>query len=57
MCNVAKAFWYGESGVAAVEYALLLALIGATVAVAMSGLGSAVVTAITNACTDVGGPC
>jgi Flp pilus assembly pilin Flp len=57
MRNVAKAFWYGESGMAAVEYALLLAFVGGTIAIAASGLGLAVLAAVGNACRDLGGPC
>lgn len=57
MRNVAKALWHGESGMAAVEYALLLAFVAATIAIAMSSLGVAVLTAVTNACRDLGGPC
>ena len=37
-----------ESGASAAEYALMLAIIGAGVAVAVGGLGTAVSTAITS---------
>jgi len=57
MRRVVNQFWSDENGMAAVEYALLLAFVAGTIAIAMSSLGSALVTALTNACTDLGGPC
>ena len=45
-----------ESGISAVEYALLLALIGAGVAAAALALGTAVTGRITAAATTIGGP-
>lgn len=44
-----------ESGISAVEYALLLALIGAGIAAAALGLGGAVNTKMTEATTAVEG--
>jgi Flp pilus assembly pilin Flp len=57
MRKVANWFWHDKTGMAAVEYALLLGFVAATIAVAMSGLGTAVIGALTAACTNVGGPC
>ena len=45
----------GEEGISAVEYALLLALIGAGIAAAAFGLGDQVETNITAATGELGG--
>ena len=42
MVNSVKRFWNDESGISSVEYALLLALIAAGIAVAAGALGDAV---------------
>ena len=53
MLNTFRNFILDESGAAAAEYALILAVIGAGIAVAATKLGTAVTTAINNACTEV----
>ena len=52
-------FWGDEDGAAAAEYALLLAIIAAGLAVAAGTLGSAISTAMDNAssCIDAGPNC
>jgi Flp pilus assembly pilin Flp len=52
-----KTLWRDESGMAAIEYALLLALIAAALATAANGLGDAVLARINNACISLGGTC
>ena len=42
-----------QSGAAAAEYALILAIIGSAIALAAIGLGSAVANAMTNASTCI----
>ena len=44
-----------ESGISSVEYALLLAFIGALIAVAAGALGSAVANRMNNAANEVNG--
>ncbi len=44
-----KSFIRDESGAAAAEYALILAIVGAGIAVAVSNLGTAISTAINTA--------
>jgi len=46
MCNFLKCFIRDETGSAAAEYALILAIIGASVAVTVTQLGTAIATAI-----------
>ena len=41
-------YWKDESGSAAAEYALILSLVGAALAVAAQSLGAAIATAIQN---------
>lgn len=48
-----KRFWSDDRGVSAVEYALLLALIGAGIAAAALALGNAVTGQMTTATTTV----
>jgi pilus assembly protein Flp/PilA len=48
-------FLNDESGAAAAEYALILALITAGIATAVTGLGTAITTAIGNAATVISG--
>ena len=43
------AFVRGEEGASAAEYALILAIIGATIAAAMLFLGTSISTAVNNA--------
>jgi len=52
-------FWREEDGAAAAEYALLLAIIAAGLAVAAGTLGSAISNAMDNAadCIDAGPNC
>ena len=47
--NLFKSFFRDESGAAAAEYALLVALVSAAIALAAGGLGTAVSTALRNA--------
>ncbi len=52
-------FWHEEAGAAAAEYALLLAIIAAGLAVAAGTLGSAISNSLDNAadCIDEGANC
>jgi Flp pilus assembly pilin Flp len=52
-----KTLWRDESGMAAIEYALLVAFVAAALAAAASGLGDAVLVRINSACISLGGPC
>lgn len=47
MKNLLKTFFLAESGSAAAEYALLIALVGTGIALAAGGLGTAISTALT----------
>ena len=47
------AFLKDESGASAAEYALILAIVGAGIAVAAGALGTAISTAVDNAATAV----
>jgi pilus assembly protein Flp/PilA len=47
--------WNDESGASAAEYALILAIVGAAIAVSMTNLGNAVKTKIDTATTQLGG--
>ena len=49
MFNFLKSFVRDESGAAAAEYALILAIVGAGIAVAAGNLGSAISSAINTA--------
>jgi len=49
MTHFLKSFIRYESGAAAAEYALILAIVGAGIAVAASNLGTAISTAINTA--------
>ena len=49
MRNFIKSFIRDESGAAAAEYALILAIVGAGIAVAAGNLGSAISSAINTA--------
>jgi pilus assembly protein Flp/PilA len=53
MLNIIKSYLRDESGAAAAEYALILAIVGAGIAVAAGLLGGAVSTAITNATNTI----
>jgi pilus assembly protein Flp/PilA len=57
--NLLGRFWNDESGAAAAEYALLLAVIAAGLAIAAGTLGSAISNAMDNAatCIDEGPNC
>ena len=48
-----KTFIRDESGASAAEYALILAIVGAGIALAASTLGGAIETAISNTTTEV----
>lgn len=52
-------FWHDETGAAAAEYALLLAVIAAGLAIAAGTLGTAISNALDNAanCIDEGPDC
>ena len=49
MRNFLKSFLRDESGAAAAEYALILAIVGAGIALAASNLGAAISSAINTA--------
>jgi len=53
MFNFLKSFIRDESGAAAAEYALILAIVGAGIAVAAGQLGTAISTAINSAQTQI----
>jgi len=53
MLNSIKSFIRDESGAAAAEYALILAIVGAGIAVAAGALGTAISTAINTAKTAI----
>jgi len=53
MRNFLKSFIRDESGAAAAEYALILAIVGAGIAVAAGQLGTAISTAINSAQTQI----
>ena len=57
--DVLNAFWADETGVAGVEYALLLAVIGVGLAVAATTLGTAITNAVGNTsdCINAGTSC
>lgn len=49
MVNLIKNFWNDDTGAAAAEYALILAIVGSGIAVAALGLGDAISTAMDKA--------
>jgi len=53
MSNFLKSFLRDESGAAAAEYALILAIVGAGIAVAAANLGTAISTAINSAQSQI----
>jgi len=53
MRNFLNAFLRDESGAAAAEYALILAIVGAGIAYAATQLGTAISTAINTAQTNI----
>jgi pilus assembly protein Flp/PilA len=53
MLNLLKSFIRDETGAAAAEYALILAIVGAGIAVAAGALGTAVSTAINSATSAI----
>ena len=53
MPNLIKSFVRDESGASAAEYALILAIVGAGIAVAAGLLGTAISTAINGATTTI----
>ena len=53
MRNLIKSFLHDESGAAAAEYALILAIVGAGIAVAAGLLGGAISTAINTATNTI----
>jgi pilus assembly protein Flp/PilA len=57
MKMIAK-LWNDESGASAAEYALILAIVGTGIAVAMTGLGNAIKNEVNTAKTCIeGGAC
>lgn len=55
MLNLAKKFWSDDKGISSVEYALLLAFVGSTVAAAALALGNAVAGEMGEAQTEIEG--
>jgi pilus assembly protein Flp/PilA len=53
MRNFLSSFIRDESGAAAAEYALILAIVGAGIAIAAKNLGTAISTAINTAQTQI----
>ena len=53
MLNSIKSFIRDESGAAAAEYALILAIVGSGIALAATNLGTAISTAINTAKTAI----
>ena len=53
MINILKSFIRNESGAAAAEYALILAIVGAGIAFAATNLGTAISTAINTAQSQI----
>ena len=53
MRNFLRSFICDESGAAAAEYALILAIVGAGIAYAVTQLGTAISTAINTAKTNI----
>ena len=54
MMKLIKNFLTDDSGAAAAEYVLILAIIGTTVAVGVTTLGNAIGTALDDAATEIG---
>ena len=55
MRDIIKAYLIDESGAAAAEYALILAIVGAGIATAAIALGSAISTSLHQAATTISG--
>jgi pilus assembly protein Flp/PilA len=55
MRNFIKSYLSDESGAAAAEYALILAIVGAGIATAAIALGSSISTALNQAATTISG--
>jgi len=53
MRNILKLFLFTESGAAAAEYALLVAIIGGGIALAALALGTGISAALTSATTSM----
>lgn len=53
MTKFFSSFLRDETGAAAAEYALILAIVGTGIALAATGLGEAIGTAIDNATTEI----
>lgn len=53
MLKLINKLWQDESGAAAAEYALILAIVGAVIGTAMIGLRTEILTSITNATTEI----
>jgi pilus assembly protein Flp/PilA len=53
MCIFLKSFIRDESGAAAAEYALILAVVGAGIGIAAASLGTAISTAINNTISSI----
>ena len=56
MTKLITNFLRDESGASAAEYALILAIVGAAIAVAAINLGGAIANAMTNATTLINNP-
>lgn len=55
LVQTVKHFWNDESGVTAVEYAILVAVLGGAILAAAQVLGPAIKTAFTNTSTTISG--
>jgi pilus assembly protein Flp/PilA len=55
MTKFIASFLRDENGAAAAEYALILAIVGTGIALAATGLGTAIATAIDNATAEIEG--
>jgi pilus assembly protein Flp/PilA len=53
MLKLVKSFWNDESGAAAAEYAMILAVVAIAIFVAAGTLGQNIATAIATAAADV----
>lgn len=53
LVQTVKQFWNDESGITAVEYAILVAILGASILAAANALGPAILGAFTTAATII----
>jgi pilus assembly protein Flp/PilA len=54
--TIIASYFFDETGAAAAEYALILAIVGAGIASAVATLGGNIATAITNAANQIIAP-